>query len=68
LKLADIKMVFITREDGDLRERLTTEYSSRIQYDPPKPDLAAEDELIATMTLGLSIDNVRVVRAEELFN
>ena len=68
LKLADIRMVFVTKDAVDLRERLATEASSRISYDPPKPELAAEDEMIATMTLGLSIDSVRVVRAEELFN
>jgi len=68
LKLSDVKMVFIAKDAGDLRERLTTEARSPMTYDPPKPELLGEDALIQGMPLGLSIDSVRVVRADEVFN
>jgi zinc protease len=68
LKLDDIKMVFIAKDAGDLRERLATEAPSPMQYDPPKPELAAEDAQIQNLPLGLSIDSVRVVGADEVFN
>jgi len=68
LKLADVKMVFIARDAGDLRQRLMNETMSPMQYDPPKPELAPEDTVIQSLTLGLSVDSVRVVRAEEVFN
>jgi zinc protease len=68
LKLADVKMVFIAKDASDLRERLATEASSPMKYDPPKPDLAAEDAEIQSLPLGLSIDSVRVARAEDVFN
>ena len=61
-------MVFIAKDAGDLRERLATEARSPMTYDPPKPELLGEDALIQGMPLGLSIDSVRVVRAEEVFN
>jgi zinc protease len=67
LRLDAIKFVYVTKDAADLRERLATEAPSPVEYDPPKPELAAEDVAIRSMPLGLSIDTVRVVLADDLF-
>lgn len=67
LQTDNVKFVFVTRDADDLEQRLTTNQSSPIEYNTPKPDLAAEDAVIQTLPLGFTDESVSIVPAENVF-
>jgi zinc protease len=63
----DLQIVMITKDAGALRDRLVSDRASAVGYDAPKPELAAEDELIGSLKLGIAPHAVRIKPVEEVF-
>ncbi|MFQ5463202.1 MAG: M16 family metallopeptidase [Phycisphaerae bacterium] len=67
LQAEDMKFVFITKDAGDLKQRLISDQSSPIKYNTPKPELKQEDDIIQNLPLGFAADSVTVIPADRLF-
>jgi zinc protease len=69
LDLENVQYVYITKDAGDLSERLVNNEVSPMSYEADKPQaLLDEDAAISTIDLGFSTDDVRIVPAAEVFN
>jgi zinc protease len=64
-----IKIAIVTEDAGSLRERLLADTPSPITYEGKTlpPGVLEEDGEIETYSIRLTPDNVRIVKAEELF-
>jgi zinc protease len=63
----DLQIVMVTKDGKALRERLVSDQPSAVNYDAPKPELAAEDRLIGSIKLGIRPEAVKVVPLDEVF-
>ncbi len=68
LQVDDIKFVFVSADASDLIKRLISDAPSPLEYNTPKPELAAEDAVIANLALGLDQGRVRTIPAAEIFS
>jgi zinc protease len=68
LEYDNVKIAIVTGNAARLKRALSAERPSPKQYGSPKPDeIVAEDELIASHSLGIAADNVRIVPVDEMF-
>ncbi len=67
LQTENMQFVFVTRDATDLERRLSADEPSPIEYNTPKPELAAEDAVISVLPLALSADDIDVVSSENVF-
>ena len=68
LDLTNIQYVYITRDAGDLKERLVSNRQSPMTYEADRPqELLDEDAVISTIDLGFAGDDVAIVSADEVF-
>lgn len=67
LQTENMKFVFITKDAADLRQRLTSNQSSPMIYNTPKPGLAEEDAVIQDLPLGFTENSIEVVPASAVF-
>ncbi len=67
LQTEDVKYVFITKDAADLKTRLASDQPSPIEYNSPKPELAAEDAVISVRPLGFEEDDLTVVPVDRVF-
>ena len=63
----DLQVVMVTKDGNALRDRLVSDQPSAVKYDAPRPELAAEDQRIGSMKLGIRADSVRIVPLDEVF-
>lgn len=68
LDTRNMQYVFVTRDAGDLQERLASDRSSPMHYDADKPaDLLAEDREIESLSLGFEEGTVKIVSSDAVF-
>ncbi len=67
IKPEGFQFVYVTADAAGLARQLSEGKPSPITYNTPKPALAADDKVIASYPLGLKAANVKVVKAESLF-
>jgi zinc protease len=68
LSTENVQYVFVTRDAGDLRDRLLHELPSPLSYDAEMPaELLREDELLQQLELGFDEDDINIVSAEHVF-
>ncbi|MEO0424054.1 MAG: pitrilysin family protein [Pseudomonadota bacterium] len=67
LQIDNLKYVFITKDAADLKARLAGDLPSPIEYNSPKPELAAEDAVISVMPLGFEEGDLTVVPVDQVF-
>lgn len=68
LKTENMHYVFVTRDAGDLRDRLVSDQESGLTYESEKaPELLREDEIIESLALGFDDENVRIIPGDSVF-
>ncbi len=68
LQAENLKIAIVTGQAAKLQEQLTSDAPTPIAYASPKPAaIQAEDEEIASLTLGLTAAVVRVVPVDQIF-
>ncbi len=68
LRTDNMQFVYVTRDGGDLRERLAGNVPSPMQYGADMPAaVLAEDRVIETLDVGIDEKDIRTVPAERLF-
>jgi zinc protease len=67
LNTQNVAIVYVTQDANGLREQLLKDAPSSIQYDAPKPELAAEDKIIGSYKLGLKPEDVKITPVDEVF-
>jgi zinc protease len=67
IKPEGFQFVFVSADAAGLARQLSEGKPSPITYNTPKPALAADDKVIASYPLGLKAANVKVVKADTLF-
>jgi len=69
LSTENVQYVFVTKDAGDLQQRLVSDAASPMTYDADLPqEVLDEDKLIDSLPLEFSADKVSIVPAEEVFN
>jgi zinc protease len=64
----DLRIVMVTKDAKALRDRLVADTKSVLEYDAPKPELAAEDARIGSLKLRIPPSAVRLVPLDEVFS
>jgi len=67
LQTTNAKFVFVTKDGEDLKQRLVGDAPSSVQYPTPKPELAAEDAVIAKLPLKFSATKVSTTPGQSVF-
>jgi zinc protease len=68
LDVDNVQYVFVSKNAEELRESLLSARASAVTYDAEKPAaLLEEDKVIEELPLGLSADDVRVLKADQAF-
>lgn len=63
-----LKIAIVTGEADMLKNALTTDAESRMEYSSEKPaEVLAEDKIIGTYPLGIATDAVTIVPVDEIF-
>jgi zinc protease len=69
LSTDSLQFVFVTRDAGDLRDRLAGEQVSPMTYDATLPqEVLDEDTRIADLPLNIAADKIRIVKADDAFD
>jgi zinc protease len=63
----NLSVVIVTQDAEGLKNALTSETPSSIKYDSPKPQLAAEDQVIGNYKLNIKPENVTITPVESVF-
>ncbi|NNF51139.1 MAG: insulinase family protein [Gammaproteobacteria bacterium] len=67
LQMDDIKFAFVAADADDLKQRLVSNQPSPLEYNAPKPELAAEDAVIQILEIDLEPGDVSIISSEEIF-
>lgn len=68
LKPTEMRLVFVTRDAGKLREALISNQPSPMSYNSPKPkEILDEDKIIEKYPVPLKADGVKIVPVEKVF-
>jgi zinc protease len=67
LQTTNAKFVFVAKDADDLKQRLVSDAPSPIQYPTPKPELAAEDTVIAKLPLKFIASKVNTAAGQSVF-
>jgi zinc protease len=67
LSAKNLHVVIVAKDAEDLRQTLLADAPSSIEYDAPKPELAAEDKVIGAYKLKLDPRRIRIVPIDEVF-
>jgi zinc protease len=67
LSAKNLHVVIVTKDAAALRDLLVRDAPSSIEYESPKPELAAEDRTIGAYKLGISPAKVKIVPVEQIF-
>jgi zinc protease len=63
----DLNVVIVTKDAQGLRDQLTADGFSQINYDAPKPQLAEEDRVIGAYKLNIAPEKLRIVAVDDVF-
>jgi zinc protease len=68
LDVDNVQYVFVSKNAQELRESLWSDRASPVTYDAEKPAaLLDEDKVIEKLSLGLSADDVRILKADDVY-
>jgi zinc protease len=68
LDIDNVQYVFVSKNAEELRESLWTDRASPLSYDAEKPPaLLQEDKAIEGLPLGMTAEDVRILKADEVF-
>jgi len=68
LQSDDLKVAIIAKNAEELRDKILSGEPSPISYDAPKPELEAEDKVIATYPFKVKPENLKIHPVEQVFN
>ena len=67
LQMDNIKFAFVASDAADLRQRLLSNQPSPLEYNAPKPELAAEDAIIQILKINMAPGDISIVNADQIF-
>ena len=67
LSAENLNIVIVTQDAQGLREQLLNDAAGIPVYDAPHPELREEDGLVASESLGIKPENLRITPVDEIF-